>query len=58
MLRLMSGDGSEETWKSPRDRPVLPVGARTGPERYPSTELLALQKEPEEWVHCSKADGA
>jgi len=48
----MSGDGSEETWEPPLNRPVLPGEARTDYERYLNTEeLLALQKGPDEWVH-------
>jgi tryptophan 2,3-dioxygenase len=52
MLRSMSGDGSDETWEPPLNRPVLPGEARTDYERYLNTEeLLALQKGPDEWVH-------
>ncbi len=52
MLRSMSGDGSEETWEPPLNRPVLPGEARTDYERYLNTEeLLAPQKGPDEWVH-------
>jgi len=48
----MSGNGAEETWEPPLNRPVLPGEARTDYERYLNTEeLLALQKGPDEWVH-------
>ncbi len=52
MLSSMSGNGSEEAWEPPLNRPVLPGEARTDYERYLNTEqLLALQKGPDEWVH-------
>ncbi len=52
MLSRMQGDGAEETWEPPLNRPVLEGEARTDYERYLNTdELLALQKGPDAWVH-------